>query len=226
MKTLSLAVLASVAAAPVLAQETRELDAHVHGISTIELAIEDATVEVSLMSPGMDIVGFEYVASSTEEKSAVAAATRTLSVPENVLGLPEAAACHLTETGVHMHTGDHDHEHEHEHAEGEDHAHAEGEDHAEGEAHAEGHDHAEDHDHAEGEAHAHAEGEAAKDGAEHSEFHASFGFTCEHPEQLTKITFPFFGQFENAREIEVKYVTAAGAGSAKVSPDAPELSLN
>ncbi len=195
MKTLQLTLLASVAATPLFAQETREMDAHVHGVSTLELAIEDGMLELSLLSPGMDIVGFEYEASSDADKDAVEAAIRALLVPENVVTLPDAADCRLTEVLAHLHSDDHAHE------DADDHMH-EGENHAEGA----------EHDH--------------EEGARHSEFHASYSFACAHPEELTTIGFPFFDTFENAQEIEAQYVTDAGAGTAEIRRDAPDLTLN
>lgn len=210
MKIIRLVLLASVAATPLLAQETREMGAHVHGVSTLELAVEGSTIEINLLSPGMDIVGFEYEASSDADKDAVEAAIRAMLVPENIVTLPEAAECRLTEVLAHLHTDDDDHDmdEDHDHAEeaGHDH-HAEGDEHAH-EEHAEDADH--DHDH----------------GAEHSEFHASYSFACAHPEELTVIGFPFFDRFGNAQEIEAQFVTDAGAGSAEIGRDDAELTLN
>jgi len=216
-----LASVASAAATPLLAQESREMEAHVHGVSTVEIAVEGHDVEIDLLSPGMDIVGFEYEASSDTDKDAVEAAIRVLLMPENVLTLPDAAECRLTEVLAHLHSGDHGHgegEGHEDHAEGEDHDHVDHDDHAEGEDH--DHDHDDHEDHAEGEDHGHEEG------AQHSEFHASYSFACEHPEELTAIAFPFFERFGNGQEIEAQYVTEAGAGSAEIGRDAPDLSLN
>jgi len=210
MKTIFMALLASVAAAPLLAQEAREMAAHVHGVSTLELAVEAGVVEINLHAPGMDIVGFEYEASTEADKDAVEAAIRTMLAPENIVTLPEAADCRLTEVLAHLHGAGAGHYHEEEHADEDEHAH---EEHEEGEEHA--HD-----EHAEGEDHAH------EDGATHSEFHARYIFACEHPEDLTTIRFPFFERFENAQEIEAQYVTEAGAGAAEIGRDAAELTLD
>ena len=109
MNPLGLATLALVAAAPVSAQETREMDVHEHGVSTFELAIEHGKVEMNLTSPGADIVGFEYAASSDADKDAVEAAIRVMLLPENIVTLPKAAECRLTEVLAHLHTGDDDH---------------------------------------------------------------------------------------------------------------------
>ncbi len=239
MKTTSLALMASVAAAPLMAQEHRELSAHVHGVSTLEIAIEGGTVEMRLEAPGMDIVGFEYAPSNETDSMAVDTSVMRLSDPATVVTLPEAAGCEVVEAEAEYELEEHDHDHE-EHAEGEDHdhdheEHAEGEDHDhEHEEHAEGEDHDHEHEeHAEGEDHDHEHEEHAEDedhdheeGATHSAFHAHYTFECANPEALTSIEFPFFAQFENAQEIEAQYVTDAGAGSAEVSRDAPEMTLN
>ena len=208
MKTIHLALLASAAVSALSAQETREMGAHVHGVSTLELAVEHGLVEMNLLSPGMDIVGFEYGAETKADKDAVETAIRTLLTPENIVTLPEAAECRLTEVLAHLHG----HDHHHEEDEGDGHAEEAGHDnHATGEAHD---------DHAEGEGHDH------EDGAEHSEFHVRYKFACDHPEELTKIAFPFFERFGNAQEIEAQYVTEAGNGAAEIGREAAELTLN
>lgn len=236
MKHIPLTLLACVATAAVAA-ETREMAAHVHGVSTLELAIEHGHLELNLLSPGADIVGFEYTATSDADKDAVEDAIRKLLVPENIVALPKAAECRLTEVLAHLHSGDHHHgdedghdhdDHDHDHAEGEDHDHDHDKEHAEGEdhdhdhdkEHAEGEDHAHEHDHEDGDHHDH------EDGAEHSEFHVGYAFECAHEEKLTEINFPFFATFANAQKIDAQYVTETAAGSAEVTRDAAKLSLN
>ena len=195
MKPIHLALAASTLATPVFAQDTREMDAHVHGVSTAEIAVEHGKAEINIHAPGMDIVGFEYEATSAEDKDAVEAAIRIMLMPENVVTLPEAAGCRLTEVLAHLHGGDHDHDDTDAHMD-DDHDHE---------------DHDEEHDHA--------------DEAQHSEFHVSYAFACEDEDALTTINFPFFDQFGNAQEIEAQYVTESGAGQAEITRDAPELTL-
>jgi len=140
MNPLGLATLALVAAAPVSAQETREMDVHEHGVSTFELAIEHGKVEMNLTSPGADIVGFEYAASSDADKDAVEAAIRVMLLPENIVTLPKAAECRLTEVLAHLHTGDDDHaDHEDDHDDHDDHADGDNHDHDGGAEHSEFH---------------------------------------------------------------------------------------
>lgn len=208
MKPFLLTLAAASVAAPVYAQETRGMDAHVHGVSTAEVAVEHGKLEINLLSPGMDIVGFEYEAMSPEDKDAVEAAIRQFLLPEEIVTLPGAAGCRLTEVLAHLHSGDHEEEHEDEHDHEDDHA----DEHAEHDATA-GAEH-DDHDH-----------EEQAEGVEHSAFHVTYAYSCDDEDALTSIEFPFFDRFENAREIEVQYVTETGAGTAELTPGAPGLSF-
>jgi len=113
MKAGSLAVLAALAAWQANAQEHREAEAHVHGVSILELAIERGVLEVNLHSPGMDIVGFEYPAESAADKDSVEAAIVLLTRPRDIIALPAAANCRVAEVLAHLHGDDHGHE-EHE----------------------------------------------------------------------------------------------------------------
>lgn len=215
MKRTTLAIVAATMAAPAAAEETRGMGAHVHGVSTVEIAVEDGVMELDLRAPGMDIVGFEHEATSPGDKDAVEDAIRLFLTPEDIVTLPEGAGCRVTEVLAHLHSGGDDHGHDHGHAgeEGHDHDHGEGEDHDHEHEHEEGgdHDHDSEHVHADGEDHAHDRG------AGHSEFHVRYRFTCEDGAALTSVGFPMFGQFENAGKIEVQYVTGTGAGAAELT---------
>ncbi|WP_339692287.1 DUF2796 domain-containing protein [Celeribacter baekdonensis] len=195
MKPTRLALMVALTATPLWAQETRELDAHVHGVSTLDLAVEGTIVEMNLMSPGMDLVGFEYAAKTDADKDKVEAAIRAILLPENVISLPQAADCRVTEVLAHLHAGDNDHDHDHDEA-------------------------TDAHSHDEGEGHDHTQAGA------HSEFHARYIFACSHPEKLTTLGFPFFERFENAQEIEARYITAHGAGAAEIDRSTAELTLD
>lgn len=213
-----LPVIFALIAAPALAEETRQLDAHEHGVGELNIAIDGSTVVMELHAPGADIVGFEYEAESAEDRAATDAAIATLSRPLDLFVLPAAAECSVTEASVELET-EHDDDHdEHGHDE-----HAEGEKHAEGEDHDE-HDH--DDEHAEGEAHDdHDHDEDHADEAGHTEFHAEYALTCGNPSALTDITFAYFETFENALEVEVQLVSSSGAQAFEVERDAPTLDL-
>ena len=196
----SFPLVVSLLASPAFADETRQLDAHVHGVGNLNIAIDGNLVAMELHAPGADIVGFEYAARSSEDRAAIETAIATLARPLDLFVLPEAAECTVTEASAEL---------ESEHADGAHHDHAE---HAEGEEH-------DDHEHEE-----HAE-EHHADETGHAEFHAEYLLTCADPGAISGIAFAYFETFENARELEVQVVTASGAQAFKVERDTPALDL-
>lgn len=189
-------LIALMAAFPAFAEDSRQLDAHVHGIGEMNMAVEGETVLIELHAPGADIVGFEYAAESDTDLAAIDNALLVLDAPLELFTFPEAAGCAVTSASAEM-------EGEAEHDDHDD-------DHGEDE-----HDEHEHDDH--GEDHA---GEAS-----HTEFHAEYVLTCADPSAITRIDFPYFDTFPNALELEVKIVTPAGAQAFEVERVAPTLDL-
>ena len=184
------------AAAPAMAQETRQLDAHEHGVGQLDIAFDGDKIAIELHAPGADIVGFEYAAETAEDRAAVDAAVAALARPLALFALPDAAACSVTQASAELES---EHDHEEEHEEGH-----------EDEAH---HD-----DHA-------AEDHHDDDAAGLTEFHAEYLLTCGDPAAVTQIAFPYFGTFPNARELEVQLISDKGATAFEVERDAPTLDL-
>lgn len=193
------------AATPLIAEETRELGAHEHGVGELNIAIEGNTIALELHAPGADIVGFEYEAKSAEDRSAIDSAVASLARPLNLFVFPGAAECSVTQASAEL-------ESEEEHAAHDDHD--EHEEHKD--RHAEAHD---DHAHEEHEHEEHAEA------AGHTEFHAEYQINCANPDAIDEIMFAYFDAFENARELEVQIVTQAGAQAFEVERDEPRLDL-
>jgi hypothetical protein len=199
--SLLLALLGSTAAVA----ETRQLDAHEHGVGALDIAVDGTTVVMAFEAPGADIVGFEYAAESQQDRAAVDAAIAALSRPLDLFALPAAAGCSVTSASAELETeASHD---DHEHEEAHDHDHAEKDEHAK-------HDHDHDKEHASDEV-----------GASHTEFHAEYTLNCAQPDELTEIEFAYFATFENARELDVQIATSAGAQAFEVVRDAPLLDL-
>lgn len=199
----SLALVALVAAAPALAQETRHLGAHEHGVSALNIAIDGATLAMELHAPGADIVGFEYAAQSDTDLAAIDAAVTTLSAPLDLFVVPEAAACTVTTAQAELESDEEHHGHGDEHHDDDDDE--------------EGHD---DHDDHADEDHDEHAGESG-----HTEFHAEYMLTCDNMDALNEITFAYFESFPNAKEVEVQMITASGAQAFEVERDAPLLDL-
>lgn len=227
---ITLSLLASLAATTALAETTRQLDAHEHGVGALNIALAGTTLEMEFHAPGADIVGFEHAASSAEDRAAVDQAVATLARPLDLFQLPAAAECSVTEARAALeaeeahddHGADHDEDHgeehaaEHGHEEHEEHGHEEHEHEHEEHAHDDHDDDHEDEDHAR---------EDHADGDSHTEFHAHYVLTCATPDALDQITFAYFDQFENARELEVQLVSANGAKAFEVLRDQPILDL-
>ena len=224
MKLICAAALATLAVSAE-AQEHRELDAHVHGVTTLNIAIEGDGIAMELEAPGADIVGFEHPATSDADRAAIAAAEEALAAPLGLFAFPEAAGCRVTAATVSLVTeeGHHDEDGHAEH--GHDEA-ADGDDHHDEAA---GSDHAHDHDEA---AEAHHDDEADEDGhahegeGGHTEFRATYALVCENIEAVTGIEFPYFEAFPNAEEVELNVVDDHGAHAFEVERPSPSVDLS
>lgn len=108
-------------------EERRELGAHEHGHSVLNIAVEGKRVSMELEAPGMDVVGFEHEAETDVDKAAVKRAEAALEDPLSLFVLPAAAGCEVAEVKVGLEENEHLEE-----------GHAEGGQHASGEAADEG----------------------------------------------------------------------------------------
>jgi hypothetical protein len=200
----AVSLVAFVTAFHALAEDSRQLDAHEHGVGTLNIAIEGATVAITFEAPGADIVGFEYAAESDIDLAAIDAAIATLAAPLDLFVMPDAAGCSVVEAQAELESEDeHDSHGDDGHDNGSHGNHAE-----------EGHDDHSDEDHAD-----HA------DEIGHTEFHAEYTLTCDTPDALNEMTFKYFEAYPNAQEVEVQIITAAGAQAFEVERDAPVLTL-
>jgi hypothetical protein len=119
------------------ADEARELGAHEHGVSTLNIAIEGERVMMEFEAPGNDIVGFEHPATSDQDVAAAERAREALADPLKLFVMPAAAGCtvetaEVALTGEDAHAGEELADEEHlEAAHGDDHGGEEGAGHAE-----------------------------------------------------------------------------------------------
>ncbi|MFD2249418.1 hypothetical protein FHS82_003570 [Pseudochelatococcus lubricantis] len=111
MKRLAIALLATAAVSPALAQEHRELGAHEHGVGRLEIAVEGSRIAIGLEAPGADIVGFEHAASSAGDRAALDQAIAVLEKPLELFVLPGGAQCVVTEAAARL-VDEEEHEHE------------------------------------------------------------------------------------------------------------------
>ncbi|NLU13225.1 MAG: DUF2796 domain-containing protein [Gammaproteobacteria bacterium] len=95
------------------------LGAHVHGLATLDIALENQRLELQLTSPAMNIVGFEYQPTTAADLQSVKTAQSNLSHAAELFVLSPAAQCRLTSVSIDnpllTESDIHEHEHEHEH---------------------------------------------------------------------------------------------------------------
>jgi hypothetical protein len=60
MKVLPFLIATAITATPVIAEETRQLNAHEHGVGQLDIAIDGQQIAMELHAPGADIVGFPH----------------------------------------------------------------------------------------------------------------------------------------------------------------------
>ena len=131
----ALFAVVSLLAFPVMAAD-RHHDAHQHGVSKLNLAIQGSRVEIELESPGSDIVGFEHKPSNAADRMAIKDAVQKLKNASGLFSFSAAAACRAEKSSVEAPFEDH-HEEKHEHKHGHGHGHEKGEE--KGETHSEFH---------------------------------------------------------------------------------------
>ena len=114
-------------------KNTSSLDAHVHGLANMTLAIDKTEVEIELLSPSANIVGFEHKAATSEQIRAVTSAKSVLESAMNLFSF-RGSECSIDKVDVdvsalvdhkddHHKDGHHDHkEAHHDHEEKESHS--------------------------------------------------------------------------------------------------------
>lgn len=178
-----------------IASERRQMDAHEHGVTILNVAAEDGVVLLELEGPAMNFVGFEYPPRTTEQKQAVQDTVAKLQAGASLFSLSPAADCRLAGADS-RYIGAADLEDESHEDEGHDDHHDEA-----------GHD---DHD---------------EDESAHSEFAAEYRFDCANPDKLAALTVGLFQQFPLTSEVEASYAGADFQTFRELTPDSPTLSL-
>ncbi len=217
LKKSTLVGLALASITPAMAQQA----AHVHGVASINLAIEGDELQIEFVSPADGIVGFEYEPSTAAERKAVADAIALLRDPDKLFALPASAGCSLHEVEVERHAeGEHDdHGHE-EHAKHDDHEH---DDHGhEDQAKHEDHD---DHGHEEHAKHEdHEDHDHGKAEENHSEFHAHYHFDCKKP-AIAEIALRLFDTWPRIEKVRVQALTPGGQTGGNIGASDPVIRL-
>jgi hypothetical protein len=219
LSILSIAVTLFTGIQSAYAEKSAEsLDAHVHGLSELTIAMDAKTIELQLISPAMNLVGFEHKASSKQDIAAVKQAELILG-QHNSLFLIAGGDCEHLSTSIDSddllesdnHHDDHDDHEKHDdhddHDKHNDHDdHEKHDDHDDHEKYDDHDDHGKHDDHSE-----HDQGET------HSEMVASFSYTCKDTSNLSSIKVALFASFPGIHKINTLWVTPSKQGSNMLS---------
>jgi hypothetical protein len=198
LSILSIAVTLFTGIQSAYAEKSAEsLDAHVHGLSELTIAMDAKTIELQLISPAMNLVGFEYKASSKQDIAAVKQAELLLEQKDSLFLIAGGGCQHLStsidsgdllESDNH-HDGHDDHDKHNDHDDHEKHD-----------------DHGKHDDHSE-----HDQGDT------HSEMVASYSYSCKDTSKLSSIKVALFASFPGVHKINTLWVTPSKQGSNSLS---------
>ena len=80
--------------------DTRQLESHEHGVSTLKIAIEGQNVQIELESPANDIVGFEHAPENNKQKADIENALSLLQKATGVFIPSSEAKCITNENSA------------------------------------------------------------------------------------------------------------------------------
>jgi hypothetical protein len=193
--------------------------AHEHGAAKLSLAVGDDGVDIMLASPAANLVGFEYIASSDEDKQKLRDVKAKLEAGADLFSINDSAQCELKETTLASAQLDalHDHADEEKHADHDEHEH---EDHDEY-GHKEKHDDHDEYEHKEKHAeHDDEDGHKHKEGETHSDIDVTWSFACAKPENIEEVNIKLFSAFPGGFEhVQAEWITATGASAKELAED-------
>ena len=76
------------------------LGSHEHGAAQLDAALDGDLLEIELRSPAMNLLGFEYMPKSAEDRRQLAGTRALLEQPDALFGLPSEALCELDEVSL------------------------------------------------------------------------------------------------------------------------------
>lgn len=192
--------------------EQHSLDAHVHGLATLNIALDGQQLELQLASPAMNIVGFEYQPSSVADHHAVTEAERQLKNVQTLFTLTSAAHCSLTSM-----TLEHDLTAEHEHGDANEHP--------DDSAHPHSAQHTTEHRTQATDTHSENAHAADKHEHAHRDIQAHYIFNCSAAEKLKHIDAAgLFKAFPATETIHVQLVTPMTQYGTELSVSKTQLS--
>lgn len=178
--------------------------AHVHGVVTLDVAVDGEQLLLDLQSPLADIVGFEHAPKTAEQQQQAKDGLAKARNGAQWFTPTPAAQCVLESVELTAPTLEvakdahgHDHKDEHDHSHKDEHKHGK-----EGD----GHDHD---DHAHG----------------HNDLLAHYSFRCARPDALQFVDVALFTAFPSIHTVDVQTALASGQTQQKLSPHSRRIEL-
>jgi Protein of unknown function (DUF2796) len=78
---------------PSEAAEFRSRPPHVHGSALLNIALQDAGLDIEFESPAIDVIGFEHEPATDQERATLSQANRTFDAGEHLFVWPAGVAC-------------------------------------------------------------------------------------------------------------------------------------
>ena len=220
------------------AQEHRDnIDAHVHGLSEMTIAIEGKTLEIEITSPANNLVGFEHKATTETDIAAVENALSILKQHDSIISFTQESACTLQRLDIdssslldshHASNEEHGHHdnahHDNKHHDGHEH----NESHVSGHSEKHDHEHEDDHGSKHNDEHEHNhehKGDHSDEHSSHSEIVAHYHYQCNNTGALSEITINLFDMFSGIEKIQALWVTETKQGSTTLSAKNNRLNI-
>jgi len=213
---LSMAVPLFIGVQSVYAERGAEsLDAHVHGLSELTIAMDAKSIEIQLISPAMNLVGFEHKATSKQDIAAVKKAELILGQQDSLFLIAGGDCEHLStsiDSGDLLESESHHEKHD---------DHDKYNDHDDHEKHDDHDDHEKHDDHG-----AHDDHSEHDQGETHSEMVASYSFNCKDTSKLSSIKVALFASFPGIHKVNTLWVTPSKQGSNMLSAKNPTIEFS
>ena len=218
----SFLVLTVALAAVVSAPRAENLDAHVHGVSQLTVAIEAGLVEIQLTSPAVNLVGFEHKASTPKDIEAVKKTESLLRQHEALFSFSGTRCEHVGTSidmaqlidndqhkhGAKKHVSGHEHEHKPRHEQDHDLAQHDNQQHG-----------AQQHRHAQQRHSKHRHSQQDNPQLDnHSEVVALYQFRCEPQISQSSLMVSLFSAFPAISKVETMWVSQTKQGAVTLTP--------
>ena len=212
-------ILSIAAASHSAEEEVRQHDAHAHGIGELNIAVENNELLIELISPAINIVGFEHQPENAEQKQQISDAIKRLEQAGELFITSQDALCqiehvHVESTILDEHDGHDQDDEEHGHKDDEEHGHGDDEEH--------GHKDDEEHGHGDDDDHGH---EADSHQEIHSDFTAEYEFHCDKPEKLVEINVKLFEAFPLTEKLNAQVLSLSGQSAKTLTKENTILDL-